>query len=90
MKSVKRVLVETDLNSVSLFISRLAASECLFVIMSELESVQVDFELCNRGNNNLYIYLAVRLTPERERERERESSVAKVCVVTYLFVFLYS
>jgi hypothetical protein len=41
------VLAETDLNSGSLFISRLAKSECLLVIKFELESVQVESELCN-------------------------------------------
>jgi hypothetical protein len=71
LESVKRVLAETDLNLGSLFISRLADSECLFVIKSKLESVLVESksELCNRGNNTSYVFLAVRLTPERERER---------------------
>jgi hypothetical protein len=36
LESVKCVLAETDLFSVSLFISRLADSECLLVIKSEL------------------------------------------------------
>jgi hypothetical protein len=39
LELVKRVLAETDLFSVSLFISRLAESECLLVIKSELESM---------------------------------------------------
>jgi hypothetical protein len=47
LKSVKHVLAETDLNSSSLFISRLAESECRFVIKSELESVLVESESFN-------------------------------------------
>jgi hypothetical protein len=29
--------------------------------------VESESKLCNRGNNTLYIYLGVRLTPDRER-----------------------
>jgi hypothetical protein len=68
LKSVKRVLVKIDLNLGSLFISRLAESECLLVIKSELESVLVESEseLCNGDNNTSPIYLGVRLTLERQ------------------------
>jgi hypothetical protein len=88
LESVKRVLVETNLNSGSFFILRLpnlsvsllsspSWNQCLFVIKSKLNSVLAESKskLCTRGNNTSHIYLSVRPTPERERERESGKSV---------------
>jgi molybdopterin biosynthesis enzyme len=60
LESDKRVLAKTDLNSGSLFISRLTESECLLVIKSELESVLVESESelnCAIEAITLHIYI---------------------------------